>query len=224
VASFTASPTSGAEPLPVTFTDTSTGTAPITRYWDLGDGTKVTNVTGTGDSFVHNYAAGTYTVSLLASNASGWNTVTDVNLISVTTVFQAWLNHYGLTGANALGTADPDGDGVNNNNEFLSGFSPINASAYAHVISIVRSNSDMRVTFLGANGDNTWTPGIASRTNVLEFTTGTPPNGNYTNNFVSTGVSMILSGGNGLGTNVTAVDVGGAIGATRYYRIRVIAP
>ena len=110
-----------------------------------------------------------------------------------------------------------------NTNEFLSGFNPTNAAAYAHVISIVKQGADMNVTFLGANGDNTWSPGVTARTNVLEFTTGTA-NGSYSNNFASTGQSDVLSGGNGLGTVTNLVDPGGATGASRYYRIRVIAP
>ena len=63
----------------------------------------------------------------------------------------------------------------------------------------------------------------AQRTNVLEFTTGTAT-GAYSNNFASTGVSAVLSGGHGLGTVTNLVDPSGATGATRYYRIRVIAP
>ena len=82
----------------------------------------------------------------------------------------------------------------------------------------------MNVTYLGASGDDSWSPGIGSRTNVLEFATGAPT-GNYSNNFVSVvGGTNILSGGHGLGTTVTAVDTGGATGTNRYYRIRVIAP
>jgi hypothetical protein len=80
------------------------------------------------------------------------------------------------------------------------------------------------VTYLGANGDTTWTPGVQSCTNILEYSTGTT-NGSYSNNFVSAGVTNILSGGTGLGTNVTAVDTGGATNVpSRYYRIRVLVP
>lgn len=60
---------------------------------------------------------------------------------------------------------------------------------------------------------------------MLEFTTGTV-NGSYsTNNFASTGVTNILSGGTGLGTLSNMVDPGGATNKpSRYYRIRVIVP
>jgi|GEM_PF-1728358 len=79
VASFTASATSGNFPLPVTFTDTSINT-PTSWAWDLGDGTTsiVQNPTVTYT------AAGTYTVTLIASNASGASAMV-TQTITVTT-------------------------------------------------------------------------------------------------------------------------------------------
>jgi PKD repeat protein len=77
-ASFSATPTSGAPPLAVQFTDTSTG-SPTSWAWSFGDGTSsaVQNPS-------HTYtAAGTYTVTLTASNSIGNDTVTRTGLISV---------------------------------------------------------------------------------------------------------------------------------------------
>jgi PKD repeat protein len=69
VASFTAAPTSGQAPLPVQFTDTSTGN-PTTWSWDFGDGT-----TATTQNPAHTYTApGTYTVTLTAANGTGPST------------------------------------------------------------------------------------------------------------------------------------------------------
>jgi PKD repeat protein len=68
-ASFTASPTQGAAPLEVDFTDTSRG-APTSWAWDFGDG-----ATGTTQHPSHTYtSAGTYTVTLRATNAAGSDT------------------------------------------------------------------------------------------------------------------------------------------------------
>jgi PKD repeat protein len=81
-AGFTAAPTNGTAPLIVTFTDASTGTAPLSLSWDLGD--SVTTNTAGGASFTHSYAAGTYTVTLVASNSAGASTLVSNNLIVAT--------------------------------------------------------------------------------------------------------------------------------------------
>jgi PKD repeat protein len=78
-ASFTATPTSGAFPLPVQFTDTSSG-GPTSWAWDFGDGGS-SNLA----SPAHTYTApGTYTVSLHASNSKGSDTSTMTDLVTVT--------------------------------------------------------------------------------------------------------------------------------------------
>lgn len=80
VASFTATPVSGNTPLAVQFTDTSTNT-PTSWAWTFGDGT-----TSTAQNPSKTYStAGTYTVSLTATNAGGSNTSTRTSLISATT-------------------------------------------------------------------------------------------------------------------------------------------
>ena len=78
VASFSANPLSGASPLPVQFTDTSTN-SPVSWSWNFGDGG-----TSTTQSPLYTYTtAGTYTVTLTATNAGGSNTVTKTNYITV---------------------------------------------------------------------------------------------------------------------------------------------
>jgi PKD repeat protein len=79
VASFTGTPTSGVAPLTVTFTDASTN-SPTAWVWTFGDGT-----TSTAQNPSHIYStAGTYTVSLKATNAVGSNTLTRTDYITVT--------------------------------------------------------------------------------------------------------------------------------------------
>jgi PGF-pre-PGF domain-containing protein len=79
VANFTADVTSGTGPLSVSFTDLSTNT-PVTWEWDFGDGTNSTD-----QNVTHTYSsAGTYTVSLNASNAGGYNITTQTDYITVT--------------------------------------------------------------------------------------------------------------------------------------------
>ncbi len=81
-ASFSASPTNGAAPLTVTFTDTSsTGSTITNRFWNFGDGA-TTNTTAT--SLLHTYAlSGTNSVTLIVSDATGSSTNTRSNLIRV---------------------------------------------------------------------------------------------------------------------------------------------
>jgi len=121
--------------------------------------------------------------------------------------------------------ADPLGKGISNTNQFLAGFNPTNSTAYPHILSIAKSSStNLAITYLGASGDSTYSPGFSSRTNVLEFTTNAVT-GNYSsNNFVSTGQTNILSGGIGLGTVASFVQTNGVSTTPRYYRVRVLVP
>jgi hypothetical protein len=142
--------------------------------------------------------------------------------------FTTWQNYYfGCSGCpQAQPNADPYGKGISNTNQFMAGFNPTNTAAYLHIINVAKTNNnaDIRVTYLGANGDSSYTGGPTTRTNVLEFTTGTA-NGSYTNNFASTGQTNILSGGTGLGVVTNMVDSGGATNKpSRYYRVRVLLP
>jgi len=78
-ANFTAAPTAGKAPLTVTFNDTSSG-SPTSWLWDFGDG-----MTSAEQDPVYQYAtAGTYTVSLTATNDDGSDTETRPDYITVT--------------------------------------------------------------------------------------------------------------------------------------------
>jgi hypothetical protein len=140
--------------------------------------------------------------------------------------YSAWLTNYGLTpGGNGLGTADPDGDGMSNTNEFLAGFSPTSSSARLKITSIAKTDgTNVTITYLGASGDSTYMGGPASRTNVLESTLGTPAPNFATNNFATADQTNIFSGGTGLGTNASFIVTNGATSAARYYRVRVLLP
>jgi len=81
VANFTGSPTSGASPLTVSFSDTSTGTI-TNRSWDFGDSTS-TNTTLTTLSHVYG-GFRTNTVSLTVSGPVGTDTLTRSGYIVVT--------------------------------------------------------------------------------------------------------------------------------------------
>jgi PGF-pre-PGF domain-containing protein len=77
-ASFTGIPTTGAVPLTVQFTDTSTG-SPTSWNWSFGDGSYRTS-----QNPLHTYSAiGTFTVSLNATNSAGSNATIRTNYITV---------------------------------------------------------------------------------------------------------------------------------------------
>jgi PKD repeat protein len=79
VAGFSGTPTSGDTPLNVAFTDNTTN-SPTSWSWDFGDGG---SSTAQNPSYTYN-TAGSYTVSLTATNACGSDTDTKVNYITVT--------------------------------------------------------------------------------------------------------------------------------------------
>jgi PKD repeat protein len=224
VANFAATPTSGAAPLTVSFTDIPSN-SPTAWYWTFSDGG-----TSTTESPTYTFAnPGAWTATLIASNAGGASSPF-TQAIGVYDAFAWWqLNCFGSTNnnANTAPSADYTGMGMSNTNKFLAGFNPTNLAAYLHIISIAKANgTNIVVTFLGANGDNTYTPGVLSRTNRLEYTTGTP-NTSYSNNFAQVPglADVVLSGGAGTGAVTSVTDVGGATSSTtRYYRVRVLLP
>ncbi len=75
---FSGTPTAGNAPLVVTFTDLSNGT-PTSWLWDFGDGS-----TSTAQHPQHTYtAAGTYSVSLTATNGTGSDITTKAGYVTV---------------------------------------------------------------------------------------------------------------------------------------------
>jgi hypothetical protein len=220
----------------------------VTTYAVYSDGTYATALASTnllvGSGASHNQDQvatitttprpnGTIYVNFIGSNGNlGY--LNCLQIVDVTTdvvpanPFADWQAHYwsgGPGNPNAAPNLDADGDGLSNTNEFLTGFNPTNGAAYPHIISIVKAMpNDLVIMYLGASGDNTWSPGIVSRTNVLEYSPGTP-SGSFSNNWVSTSQTNILSGGSGTGQITSFIETNAAAsGTSRYYRIRVLVP
>jgi DNA/RNA endonuclease G (NUC1)/PKD repeat protein len=205
VASFTGSPTSGVEPLNVTFTDTSTGTI-SNRFWNFGDN-NTTNVTTNVVS--HAYAAGTYTVTLMASGSVGVSTMTRPSYVTALTAFQAWQNQYfpDVNDPRRAPDADPDGDGMSNMQEFLAGTDPTDSTSSLRITSVARQGDDVLVGWTTPSG----------RTNALQFAVGAA-GGSYSNNF-----SDLFIVTNALGAVTNHLDSGAATNVpARYYRIRLV--
>ncbi len=80
-AQFSGTPLSGSAPLAVTFTNSSSGTTPLTYSWAFGDGG-----TSTATSPVYTYTTpGTYSVTLTATNACGTDQEVKTGYVTVTT-------------------------------------------------------------------------------------------------------------------------------------------
>jgi len=118
-----------------------------------------------------------------------------------------WKQQYGLDPFNlSVAAADPDGDGMSNLQEYLTGTDPTNNASYFHIISATPQGSDMLVTWECGGG----------RTNVLQANTDLV-NGTYTN----VSGNIIISGP---GVSVTNyLDTGAVTNAPfLYYRIQLV--
>ena len=103
---------------------------------------------------------------------------------------------------------DKDGDGMSNLQEYLAGTDATNSASVFHITSIIRTNNDVRITWMMGSG----------KTNALQAVAGTG-NGSYaTNSFAA-----IFTVTNTVGTTTNYLDVGGATNSpARYYRVRLV--
>jgi DNA/RNA endonuclease G (NUC1)/PKD repeat protein len=206
VAIFTGNPTTGAEPLNVSFADASTGTI-TNRFWEFGD-RSTTNVTT--NIVVHTYTAGTYDVMLVVTGQGGVSTNIQASYIVALTAFQAWqVQYFGdINNPLAAPGTDPDGDGMNNLQEFLAGTDPTNSASAMRITSITRQGTNVAVT---------WMTGVG-KTNALQVT-----NGGLGGSYATNGFADLVIITNTIGTVTNGVDQGGATSsATRYYRVRLV--
>jgi hypothetical protein len=113
----------------------------LQRSADLSSKSGVENNAKFGFRVISAYAPGTSAIARADGTSADYSTAGTVkyDMITVTgssmqaqTPFESWIAGYpSLTGANALGTADPDGDGMNNNAEFAFGTSPVSGASRA---------------------------------------------------------------------------------------------
>lgn len=171
VASFTANPTAGTPPLAVSVTDTSTG-SPSTWTWSWGDGTAA--VTGRTPA-AHTYTtAGTYTITLTATNAGGSTTATrQIAVNPVSTRIKDITFDPTLT--DAIHGADRTSGTLTRDTTTVlgSGASARISNAASYVEETVTATDDLYVTFLVRV---TGTPSSAVR--VIQITNGSTIVGN----------------------------------------------
>lgn len=121
------------------------------------------------------------------------------------TPFQTWqFQYFGCTNCTeSTAAADPDGDGQNNEAEFLAGMNPTNAASAFRVTSVAPEGNGIRVTWMTAGG----------RTNALQIAESIEAT--YSN-----APPIVISG---LGVTTTNyLDENAALLPSRYYRVRLV--
>jgi hypothetical protein len=128
--------------------------------------------------------------------------------VNVLTQFATWqLQYFSCTNcAAAADDADPDGDGLSNQAEFMAGTSPTNSASTFRITGIAVEGADVRVSWATAGG----------HTNLLESV------GNVGDtNWLPAASAVVVTGSGDAATN--AVDIGaGGSASNRYYRVRLL--
>jgi alpha-L-rhamnosidase len=146
---------------------TATVTLPATNIWAILDGTVVSGTLST-DSLANTWL----TVTNLGSGQHAlWANSSPAP--STVALYNNWAGSWFGTNASIssiAGTnADPDGDGVNNFNEFIAGTDPTDAQSYFKINQIVYTNSPSAAAFIFS--------GMAGRTYELQRTITLAPPG-----------------------------------------------
>ncbi len=175
VADFSATPTSGAGPLNVAFTDTSTGT-PATWSWTFGDGSPPSTL----QNPTHIYNPGTYDVSLTVTNALGTNSKTQIGYITVSVPPGA--SYTAIAPTRVLDSRNGTGTTIFHANT-AKDFQVTNGGTIPNTAIAVTGN--LTVTAQSAKGYIILAPTAGSATSTLNF----PVNDNRAN-----GVTVALSG------------------------------
>lgn len=113
-----------------------------------------TNVATVAGNTVTLVAEGTTTITASQAGDSSYNAAAPVAQILVVNAapasgYDAWTASYGLSGANAATTADPDGDGFNNNSEYAFGTNP--TAANGALLSTTNSGGNLTVSWIQRN-------------------------------------------------------------------------
>lgn len=197
--------------------------------------TLIGTVAANGTTFTDTTAVcgNTYTYYVVATNSFGTSDYSYIGPMSTVSydsegfgIPDCWRElYFGHSAAYAsdgsCATCDADGTGQNNLFKYAAGLNPTNPASTFQIINLAMTGSSVIVTWKTSGGDASGWFGTG-KTNVLEVTPGLP-NGSYANNFVSTGITNIITSFGDVITN--AVDVGGAMnGPSRYYRVKFVSP
>jgi hypothetical protein len=132
-------------------------------------------------------------------------------------ISNGWKLQYGFNVCDTnVDSADPDGDGATNLQEYLAGTDPTNAASAFRITLITRQGNNVRVTWMTAGG----------RTNVVQGGLGDFERSSisYSNLFFDISPPFVIPGSGGVITNF--LDDGSVWGdfsnwPSRYYRVRL---
>jgi hypothetical protein len=128
----------------------------LQRSADLSTVSGIENNAKFGFRVITAYAPGTSAIARADGTSAAYSTAGTVkyDMVTVTganmqaqTPFESWVAGYSsLSGANALASADPDGDGMDNNTEFAFGTSPVSGASRA--VTQVSVAGGIKITWL----------------------------------------------------------------------------
>ena len=149
----------------------------LQRSADLSLVSGVENNAKFGFRVISAYAPGTSSIARADGTSAAYSTAGTVkyDMVTVTgvdgvfgTPLSNYLDEFNLTGDDSLGTADPDGDGMNNNAEFAFGTSPISGASRAVTQTSVAGG--IKITWLQRSEV---TYAVKSSTDLTVWLTGT---------------------------------------------------
>jgi hypothetical protein len=124
-------------------------------------------------------AGGSLPAGLTATVINSPNLKVVVQSTSSQTPQETYLASFGLSGDDLLGTADPDGDGMDNNAEFAFGTSPISGASRA--TTLTSGTGEIILTYLQRKTGVTYA--VKSLPNLTTpFNSGTPVTPSLSNN------------------------------------------
>ena len=150
---------------PTGFEISSTGSAPFASSLDLAPASGTVASTSVYARLAATAAAGVNSGNITLASTGATSQQVAVSG-TVTLPYEDWVAYWNtqtgsFSGATALGSADPDGDGLSNTTEFAFQGDPL--SPTASLISVAPAGGNITVTFLARVGNGTiWTGGNAT--------------------------------------------------------------
>ena len=134
----------------------TTGQALSSSTLTGGRGSVAGSFAWTDGAFVPN-ATGSYGVTFTPTDTANYNTATTTVSVTVNPAdpLADYMGSFGLTGANAAGTADPDGDGQDNNAELAFGTDPTNSSSRG--VTLASGTGTIKLVYLQRNSGLSYT-------------------------------------------------------------------